>query len=266
VTSFEFQLHPVGPDVFLCAPAYALEDAVPVLKAWRDFTSSAPDEVNSLFLLWSVPQFGPFPDQVKGKAVVVLPTVYNGPVDEAVRVVQPLRELAPLVLDLSHPTTWVDLQSGFDAFFPVGLRYYWKSMFLDELPDDAIATMVDWATRRPSPMDAVTFWHLGGAVSRVPEDATAYSRRDAPYLVSGESTWIHPDDDDANIAWSRGLLKSLERWSRGGLYLNFPGGGNVPEDLVEAAFGAKVERLARVKAKYDPGNMFRTNLNIAPKS
>ena len=210
--------------------------------------------------------FGPFPDEVKGKPVVVLPTVYVGPVEEAMRVVQPLRELAPLVLDLSHPTRWVDLQSGFDAFFPVGLHLYWKSMFLDDLPDEAIQTMVEWAASRPSPMDAVTVWHLGGAVGRVAEDATAYSRRDAPYLVSGEATWTNPEDDDANIAWSRGMLKALERWSRGGLYLNFPGGGNVPEDVANDAFGDKVERLARVKAEYDPHNLFRTNLNIAPKA
>ncbi len=173
VTSFEFQAHPVGPMVHLCAPFYALDDAESVMRAWRDFMATAPDEVNSLGVLWSVPNHEHFPPELQQKPIVVIATVYAGPVEEGERLLQPLRELATPLMDLSGPIPYTALQSAFDPFFPKGLLYYWKSTYVDELSDAAIAQMVRIARERPSTMSDLNFWDLGGAMGRVAEDATA---------------------------------------------------------------------------------------------
>jgi hypothetical protein len=265
VTSLEFRLHLVGPEVFLCAPAYALDDRNRVLQGWRAFVESAPDEVNSVAILWSVPEIGPFPDALKRTPIVVLAAVYVGSVDAGARVLQPLREIATPVLDLSHPERFAELQSSFDVFYPAGLHYYWKSSYIDDLRDDAIETMVHRASARPSSMSSVALWHLGGAISRVGETDTCYGRRDAPYLFSAEATWTDTTGDAQNIAWARGSLEAMKPYSKGGSYLNFPGFGEEQEAQLRGAYGVNYDRLALLKGTYDPQNLFRMNLNIKPK-
>jgi FAD/FMN-containing dehydrogenase len=265
VTSFEFTLHPVGPVVQLCAPFYALDEAEPVIRAWRDFMVTAPDEVNSLVVLWSVPDDEHFPPELRKKPVVVIGTVYVGPVEEGERLLQPLRELATPLLDLSGPIPYTALQTAFDPFFPKGLLYYWKSLYVDNLSDEAIATMVSLARARPSYMSDLNVWHLGGAMSRVASDATAYGRRNAPYLVTAEATWDDPQTTGENITWARESLAAMQPYSQGGSYLNFPGFGEEKEAMLRASYGPNYDRLAALKARYDPGNLFRMNLNIQPR-
>jgi FAD/FMN-containing dehydrogenase len=264
VTSFEFQAHPVGPFVMVGAIFYPFEAARTVLPAWRDFMATAPDELSSVALVWSVPPGEPFPVEHHGKPVCIVAAVYSGAVEEGEPVVQPLRELAEPLIDLSGPWPWLGLQSGFDALVPSGALYYWKSRALPDLPDEAIDTIVEFGGRRPTPNTDLIIWHNGGAMSRVPEDATAYGGRDATFLVTGEVNWSDPAHTDEAIAFGREYWDAMGKYSTGGLYLNFAGFIEEKEALVRAGYGGNYERLAQLKAKYDPGNLFRMNPNITP--
>jgi FAD/FMN-containing dehydrogenase len=266
VTSFEFQAHPVGPIVMVGAVFYALDDGPAVLRRWRDYMASAPEELSSVCLWWSVPPGEPFPPEHHGKPVLVVAGVYAGAVEDGEPVVQPLREFAEPLVDASGPWPWLGLQSGFDALFPKGGFYYWKSRAFAELPDEAIDEMAAWAARRPSPLTDLTVWHHGGAMSRVGEAETAYGGRDARFLVTGEVSWPDPAQSDDAIAWGREFWEAMGKYSTGGIYLNFPGFGEEKEALVRAGYGANYERLAELKAKYDPANLFRMNLNVTPAS
>jgi FAD/FMN-containing dehydrogenase len=265
VTSFEFRAHPVGPMVHLCAPFYALEDGGTVLRAWREFTRTAPDEVSSLVVIWSVPEMG-FPPELARKPVVILASVYAGPIEEGARVLQPLRELATPILDLTGPAPYAGLQASFDPFFPKGRLYYWKSTNVHDLSDACIDTIVAAAAARPSHLSDIPIWHLGGAMARVAPDATAYGRRDAPYLVTAEATWTDTAQNDANIRWARDLVAAMKPYSKGGLYLNFAGFGEEKEAMLRDAYGANYDRLVALKTRYDPGNLFRMNINIPPSA
>ena len=179
VTSFEFRAHPVGPMVQLCAPFYALDDGRTALRAWRDFTATASDNISSLAVVWSVPDAEAFPADLRRRPVVILASVYAGPTDEGARIMQPMRELATPLLDLSGPMPFTVLQTAFDPFFPKGRFYYWKSTNVHDLSDACIDTILSAAASRPSYMSDIPIWHLGGALSRVAPEATAYGRRDA---------------------------------------------------------------------------------------
>ena len=264
VTSFEFRLHPIGPTLMRCASVYALEDGRTVLRRWREFTASAPDEVSSVALAWSVPDVDAFPPELRRRPVVILAGVYAGSVAEAERIMRPLREIATPLLDLSGPAPYTALQADFDPFFPKGRLYYWKSTYVDDLSDEAIDTIVGRAADRPSPLSDIFIMHLGGAMGRVGTTDTAYGRRDAPYLAVIDATWAEPEETAPNIAWARAAWADMQRFNSGGLYLNFAGFGEEKEALVRAGYGPNYERLAELKATYDPTNLFRMNQNIRP--
>jgi FAD/FMN-containing dehydrogenase len=264
VTSFEFQAHPLGPMVMVGAIFYPFEDVRKVLPAWRDYVTSAPNELSSIAMCWSVPPHEPFPPEHHGRPVLVVAGAYAGKIEEGEPVVQPLRELGEPLLDLSGPWPWRGLQSGFDALFPKGNFYYWKSRALAELSDAAIDEIADFGGRRPSPLTDVIVWHNGGAMSDVAEADTAYGGRDASFLVTGEASWDDPAVTDDAIAWGREMWKAMERHSTGGIYLNFAGLGEEKDALVRAGYGGNYERLTMLKAKYDPTNFFRMNLNVPP--
>jgi FAD/FMN-containing dehydrogenase len=264
VTSFEFQAHPVGPMLMVGAVFYPFEDLKELLPAWHDYMSSAPDELSSIALCWSIPPGDPFPVEHHGKPVLAVAGAYAGSVEDGEAVVQPLRELGRPLVDLSGPWPWLGLQSGFDALFPTGGLYYWKSRELAELTAAAIDDIADFGARRPSPLTDIIVWHNGGAMSRVGASETAYSGRDAAFLVTGEASWDDPAVTDDAIAWGREFWDAMGRHSTGGIYLNFAGLGEEKEQLVKAGYGANYERLAVLKARYDPANLFRMNLNIAP--
>jgi FAD/FMN-containing dehydrogenase len=264
VTSFEFQAHAVGPTVMVGAVFYPLEDAKAVLRGWRDYMATAPEELSSLAICWSVPAHEPFSPEQHGRPVAVVAAVYSGSVDDGEAVVRPLRELARPVLDLSGPWPWLGLQSGFDALFPKGQLRYWKSRALGELSEAAIDEIAGLAARRPTPISDIVVWHHGGAMSRVGETETAYAGRGAPFLVTAEASWTDASQTDEAIAWGREVWGAMERYSTGGVYLNFPGLGEEKEALVRAGYGPNYDRLAALKATYDPGNLFRMNMNIAP--
>ncbi len=219
VTGFTFRLHPVGPQVAFAAPFYALEDAERVLPAWRDFMANAPDEVSSNALFWSIPAVEGFPTELQGRPIVILAAMHAGDVDEGERVLKPLRTLATPLLDLSGPMPYVALQSAFDPFFPKGWHYYWKSCYLDRLDDDVMATILHHAANRPSPESLIALWHLGGgAASRIAPGDTAFGSRDMPYMMSFDTTWTDPAENERCIAWTRAAWEAMRPFGTGSLY------------------------------------------------
>jgi FAD/FMN-containing dehydrogenase len=264
ITSFEYRMHPMGPLVWLSGTAYDLADAGSVLRGWRDLVASTPDEISPLALQWNIPDVDAFPPEVRDHPVVLVAAVHPGPIDEAERLTKPFRELATPLLDLSHAEQFAHVQASFDPFFPVGRRYYWKSTYVDDMSDEAIDVLVDRGRRRVSGMASVTIWPLGGAIGRVDPQATAYARRDAPYVVAAEATWEDPSTDDANIQWSRETVAALQPFSKGGLYLNFGGFGEDREAMLRATYGPNYDRLVGLKNRYDPDNLFHMNQNIRP--
>lgn len=261
VTSFTFRMHPVGPTVMLCAPMYALADGPAVLRQWRDYIATTPDEFTPLAVFWSVPEG--FPPELVGRPIVILAGVFAGPVEEGERIAQPLRELATPLLDLSGPMPFAAVQSAFDPFFSKGLLQYWKSTYVDTLGDELLDALCALAAARPSPQSTMDIWPQGGAVGRVGAEATAFGPR-PPFMVAFESTWTNPVDNEANIAWARDAWASMRRFASRGIYLNFPGFGEEREELVRSAYGPNYARLRALKARYDPTNLFRANLNIPP--
>ncbi len=266
VTSFEFRLHEVGPLVAFAAPIYALEDAERVVPAWRDFMEAAPDEVSSQLFLWGVPAAEGFPAELHDRPIVAPAAMYAGPVEEGERVLRPLRELATPLLDLSATMPYTVLQGAFDALFPKGRLYYWKSLYLGDLDEETMAATIRYARDRPTPMSLVALWHLGGGAARcVGAEATAFGRRDAPYLLSLDTTWEQPAETERCLAWTRAAWTDMRRLGPGGLYLNFAGFGEEKEALVRASYGANYARLVDLKTEYDPSNLFRVNQNIRPR-
>ena len=265
VTAFTFRLHPVGPVVAFAAPFYALEDAERVLPAWCDFMTGTPEEVSANALFWGIPAVEAFPAELHQRAVLILPAMYAGDAAEGERALQPLRELATPLLDLSGLMPYATLQGAFDPFFPQGWLYYWKSLYLDRLDRDAIDAIIGYAADRPSSSALMALWHLdGGAASRIGAEATAFGSREAAYLLSFDTTWTDPSESERNIAWTRSAWADMHRFSGGGVYLNFAGFGEEKEALVRAGYGANYARLAALKGTYDPGNLFRMNQNIRP--
>jgi hypothetical protein len=178
---------------------------------------------------------------------------------------RPVLDWATPILDFSGRSPYTVAQQGFDPFFPAGWFYYWKSLLLGDASDELLDTLVQLAADRPSPLGLLNFWQLGGAISRVPADATAYVRREAPHLLSIDTTWTDPADTEKCIAWTRKTWSDLQdKFGLGGAYLNFAGFGEEKEALVRASYGQNYDRLVEVKTKYDPGNLFRMNNNIQP--
>jgi FAD/FMN-containing dehydrogenase len=190
--------------------------------------------------------------------------MYAGDPGEGERLTRPLRELATPLLDMSGPVAYLDLQRSLDPFFPAGLRYYWKALYLDGLPDAAIEQTVSSARHRPSDRTIVVIRHGGGATARVGAEETAFGDRSSEFMLSIDSTWNDPADDEANIAYTREFWDATAPYSTGQTYFNFPGLLEDGEAEVRSSYGANLERLARVKAAYDPENVFRLNQNIAP--
>jgi FAD/FMN-containing dehydrogenase len=265
VVSFELKIRPVAPELFFCGPAYPEERASEILKLWRDFMATAPDELSGLAEFSTLIDDPSIPEHARGRRVVTLAHVYDGPADEGERISMPLRRFGEPLADFSGAMPYRLLQSIYDPLFPKGRdRCYWKSTYLKALDDNLIAEIIERLTKRPSEMTFASVWKFGGAVQRVAADATAFGDRSMPYMLSLDAIWSKPQDDAANIAWVRNFWTDMQHHSTGRLYLNFPGHGE-GDSLVRDAFGAETyARLQKVKRKYDPDNLFRLNQNILP--
>jgi FAD/FMN-containing dehydrogenase len=264
VTSFELRLHELGPEVFALNVAYPLEDAARVLAGWRDAVADAPDELSTAGLIWSLPAVEELPEQLRGVPYVGVAGIWAGDPEEGERATRVLRELATPLLDMSGSVQYLDFQRSLDPFFPAGVRRYWKALYLDGFSDAAIDTTIEWASDRPSNDTLVIVRHCGGAMSRVGAEETAFGDRSSEWMLSVDSTWHDPAADAANIAYTRAFWDAALPYSNGMTYFNFPGLLEDGETAVRATYGANHDRLARIKAAYDPDNRFRLNQNIRP--
>lgn len=265
VTTFEFELHELGPQVMFCLPMYPMEKSDEILSFWRDYMVSSPDEVSSQALLWSIPEVEDFPEEARGKSIVAISAMYSGDADEGQKVLQPLREIADPILDLSGQYPFRMVQSMFDWAFPKNDRnYYFKSTDLSSLDDEVIKAIVSKGKERPVPSMLMAIWHYGGEMNRISAEDTAFGSRDTSFLLSVDSIWDDPADSERVIAWSRKVLEEMKPYSGAGMYPNFPGFGEEGNELVQSAYGKNYERLTKIKAKYDPDNFFSVNLNITP--
>lgn len=267
VVSFEFALHPVGPTVMFAAPIYPLSAGTGPIRFWRDFLADKHGDVGSLVEFSTVPESEDFPAEFWGQRAYTIAAVYAGDADEGERLLQPLREQGEMVTDFSDQMSYSALQKLFDTAVPFGKhRCYWKCHYLADLPDSMIEEALKNAAEAPSDTTLSSLWNFGGATAAVPAEATALGDRSMGWMYSIDSSWDEAAEDEANIAWTRNVWERTRKYSQEGrLYLNFAGHGEDGEALVKDAYGKNYARLAAIKAKYDPGNLFRFNQNIKPE-
>jgi len=264
VTSLEYELHPIGPEVFMVVTLYPADAGREALPAFGAFMADAPNELMAIAIYWSAPHDEPVPSRWQGQPVFAVAGCWSGAPEQAEEAVRPLRELAEPVVDMSGQMPFVMAQQLFDPEYPDGRRYYWKSTYLAELDDSTCKLLDRYAASRPSPLSSIDVWALGGAMREQPAGGSAFARREAPLLIGLEANWDDPGADEDNLRWARDLYGELSERSRDGAYLNFAGFGEEGEELLRASFGDNYERLKEVKSKYDPENVFRSNLNIPP--
>ena len=252
-TSFEYRLHPL--ETMLAGMViYPIAQAKAFLKLYREVTSTAPDELGSLVALGTLPD---------GTQAAVLLVGYSGPIADGEKLLRPLREFGPPLADQVSPSPYMALQGISEHFNPRGYRNYLKTNYLRELSDDAIDILVERYASVPAPFSHIVVEHMGGAVSRMDRQATAYNYRDAQYNFLIVGMWADPAQDADGISWVRGLWQALQPFSSGNIYVNYE--SDVGVDRVQAAYGAaKYDRLVALKNTYDPTNFFRLNANIKP--
>jgi FAD/FMN-containing dehydrogenase len=264
VTAFEFDLHPVGPEVATVFVFYPGEDLEAVLRGYREYADAAPDEVSTLAFAGEIPEEELFdPEDVNETKVAVL-GCYAGPVEAGEDALVPFRELAEPLTDLSGTMAYTDLQGLLDEDYPDGMRYYWKSLYLDGLSDPAIDRIAYWSEVAPSALSTVDVWPLGGAIADVGLGESAFAGRGAPFLLGVEANWEDPVDDEANVEWVRDVIEDMRGFSDGSVYLNFPGFLEDNDATMRTTFGSAYERLVALKDEYDPTNLFDHNANVAP--
>ncbi|MGH7392100.1 MAG: FAD-binding oxidoreductase [Candidatus Rokuibacteriota bacterium] len=253
VTSFEYRLHAVGPTILGGMVVHPLGKAREVLRFYREFSKSAPDELTI---------YAAFLDPPESDTVAALICCYCGPPDQGEEVIRPVRSFGRPLQDLLGPMPYAAQQSLTDAGFPAGSYYYTKGGFLADLTDQAIEVFAEYAATKPSPLSGVLVQTVRGAASRVDSEATAFPHRRFPYAPIIASQWLDAADSEKNVGWARDFWKALQPFAGGGAYVNDL--GHDDEDRIRIAYGANYGRLAALKKKYDPDNFFRLNPNIKP--
>jgi FAD/FMN-containing dehydrogenase len=262
VTEFEFQLHPVGPDVLAGLIVYPFSEAKSVLRKKRDFLASAPPNLNVWAVLRKAPPLPFLPTDVHGREVIVLAVFFSGDLEQGRKLIAPLRTFGNPVGEHFGVQPYTAWQQAFDPLLTPGARNYWKSHNFSTLPDGLFDLVVEYASRLPSPHCEIFLGRLGGAAARVAPDAMAYGNRDANFVMNVHGRWDTPQEDAACIAWAREFFQASAQYATGGVYVNFMTGDGV--DQIASAYGANYARLAKIKAKYDPKNLFSVNQNITP--
>ena len=255
VTSITYRLYPIAT-VISGMLLHPMARAPEVLRFYRNFVSGAPDELTAYAGAITTPD--------GMRAIAIVPSYCGDDLNEGERLLEPLRRFGPPVADLVARMPYVAMQQMLDAATPHGLRSYWKANFLSALPDDAIDIFAHFAESCPAPRTLALLEHAHGALARVADDATAFCIRRPPFDLALISLWEDAKDDGPNIDWTRRFFAAMRPWSAGLAYVN-----TLSEDdsaRIPEAYGANYARLAEVKAKYDPGNRFRRNHNIVPKS
>ncbi|MFP8956555.1 FAD-binding oxidoreductase [Natrialbaceae archaeon A-CW3] len=261
VTGFEFELHPIEPEVATCFVLYPGERAAECLRAYREYVSRAPDEVTTLSSTGVMLDEELFPDDVVDDLKIGFLGCFAGSPEDGEKVLAPLRELGEPVADFSATMPYTEFQQILDEDYPDGMRYYWKSLYLDRLTESAIDRICYWAESAPSPLSTVDVWELGGAITDVDLEESAFAGRHAPFLLGIEANWEEPANDDANVEWVRDCIADMRQFSDGAFYLNFPGFFEGGEAALETTFGSAYNRLIALKDEYDPESLFNPNRN-----
>jgi FAD/FMN-containing dehydrogenase len=262
VTSFEFRLHPVGPEVLSGLVVHPLAGARDVLRFYRDFLPTTPEAYSCWFVLRRAPPLPFLAPEWHGRPILALAMCWSGDLADGERVAAPLRAFGAPLADVVAPNPYADWQTVLDPLLAPGLRNYWKSHDFLELSDGLIDVLLEYTERIPDPNCEIAFAQVGGAVSRVPLDATAYTHRDAQFVMNVHGRWADPALDQTCIGWARDLFRASTPFATGGAYVNFL--TEEEGDRVRAAYGPNYARLVELKNRYDPANLFRMNQNIRP--
>ena len=260
VTRFSFRARPLGQRVLAGMVLFDLDEGHAVLRRYREWAASLPDTVTSIVTLRTVLPVPAFPVELHRRRVVGVAVCQTDPAGEAA--VAPIRSFGTVLFDNVAPRPFVTHQAMFDASVPPGLGYYWKSHFLRGLDDGAIEALVELNRAAPQPWSYTLIFQLGGAVGRVDPDATAFAERSAPFAVNINGVAETPAADEEVTAWARATFDALAPSSTGGVYVNFV--GDEGDERARAAYGAAYHRLAALKSRYDPDNVFRSNQNVRP--
>jgi hypothetical protein len=245
---------------------WAAEDTADVLRFYREFVTDAPDELGNIIRLGTIPPLPVVSEELHFRPAIAVACCYAGPVEDGDRAVRALREFGTPLVDRVGPIQYVDHQRSIDDTVPHGWHYYWKGTSFTDMSDEVIDAVADHAYAASSPRSYAAIFHMGGAVARVPHDATAYAGRDVGHNMSIDAVWL-PDESgqyaDAETTWARGFLEAL-RPHAAGVYVNFLDSDDDASRVREAYGDDTYRRLAEVKAKYDPENVFHNNKNIQP--
>jgi FAD/FMN-containing dehydrogenase len=262
VTRFVFRAVRLAPEVLAGQVLFPFEEAAAVLRRYRDWAADLPDSMTTIVALRTVLAVPAFPASLHGRRVVVVAVCYAGDPAEGERHSAPVRTFGTVLADTIASKPFTLHQQTFDASVPPGLGYYFKSHFMSELSDEAIDALVEHNGQALPPWSFTIIFQLGGAVSRVSRDATAFVERDAAFAININGVAEHPANDAEVTAWARATFEALTPHATGGVYVNFL--GNEGDERVRAAYGRAYQRLQALKARYDPENVFRINQNIRP--
>lgn len=263
VTSIEYELHPVGPEILGGAIAWRAEEAPAVLDAYRRFLREAPPEMTGVVALRKAPPAPWIREEAHGQLIIALFVCHTGAPAVGEALLAPLRAIGAPVGDVVQRRSYLSQQTMLDATQPKGRRYYWKSEYLPGLEATMVAPLLDHLTRMPSAHSAILLFPLDGAIAALPTDHSAVGNRDAALVLNIAAGWDEPGGDEANLRWARDAWHDLRQFSTGGAYINFQTEDEGPE-RVRAAYGTNYDRLVDVKTRWDPHNLFRMNKNIAP--
>ena len=262
VTSFEFRLHPVGPQVLAGLIVHPFDGAGETLRRYRDVVNGAPDELTAWVVLRKAPPLPFLAPSVHGREVMVIAALYAGDPAEGARAFAPLRAIGRPHADVIAPQPYTGFQSAFDPLLAPGARNYWKSHNFAALSDGLIDTMVDAARGLPGFGCEIFLTQMGGKAKRIPLGSTAYAQRDIDFSMNVHARWTDAAQDRECIAWARDVYAATAPFATGGVYVNFMTGDET--ERVGAAYGINYDRIRAVKRKYDPTNLFRMNQNIRP--
>ena len=262
VTRFEFRLHPVGPDVLSGLIVYPIAEAKRVLQQYREFIAKAPEDLSVWPVLRQAPPLPFLPAAVHGKEVIVLALLYAGDPKQGEPLIEPLRKFGTPAGEHVGVQPYTAWQKAFDPLLTFGARNYWKSHNFSTLKDGLFDVVIEYVEKLPSPQSEIFFGALGGATTRPAPESAAYAHRDAMFVMNFHGRWEDPADDERCIRWARDFFKASAPFASGGVYVNFL---TADEGVrVRTAYGPNYDRLAQVKRKYDPDNLFRMNQNIKP--
>lgn len=263
VTSFEFKLHPVGPEVLSGLIIHSFKDAIAVLQYYREFVANLPNETAVWVVMRLAPPLPFLAEEWHGKPVVVLAAFHAGDTDEGERILKPLRSFGNPIADVIGPHTYAGWQQAFDPLLTAGARNYWKSHNFETLSDGLFDLIIDYINKIPSPHTEIFLGLIGGQMNQVGEEETAYPHRHSDYIMNVHGRWETPAEDEAGIQWARSFFRDSAAYASGGVYVNFL--TEEETDRIHAAYGLNYQRLVKVKAAYDPINLFRSNQNIVPR-